>query len=156
MTQGKSSLGDLAFRAEGGDVGAQYRLGVIFLLGELAEKDTEAAYKWLVRAAVAGNEGAGVLVEKLVAGNLVLFAEKSSPGAGGLSGGRTAPSLLRKGVSLCGRVLGRILRRFFEWARTVWNRDFATRISATRLQPEVEPEQVIEHGNQAVQFQHPS
>jgi hypothetical protein len=56
---------ELAFHAENGDPGAQYRLGVLFMLGEQVEQDPEAAYQWLTRAAAAQHSGAQSLVEKL-------------------------------------------------------------------------------------------
>jgi TPR repeat protein len=156
MTQGKSSLGDLAFRAEGGDAGAQYRLGVIFLLGEVAEQDTEAAYRWLVRAAVSGNESAGALVEKLVAGNLVSFAETKNPGAGNARGGQTVQIILRDGLVFCHRAMGCILRHAYAWTRMVWSRDFRRGFFGTRFQAKAEPLPAAAHGDQAVPFQHPS
>jgi len=42
---------ELVFRAESGDVAAQYQLGVRFLLGDSMEQDLEAAYRWLALAA---------------------------------------------------------------------------------------------------------
>jgi len=156
MTQGKSGLGDLAFRAEGGDAGAQYRLGVIFLLGEAAEQDTEAAYRWLVRAAVAGNEGARALVEKLIAGNLVSFEGKENPKADRSSRVKTVSSLLGKWATHCRRAPGRIMRFAYVWSRMAWNRDLGRRFPGTPFQAEVDPLQAAAHGDQAVQFQQPS
>ena len=156
MTQGKSGLGDLAFRAEGGDAGAQYRLGVIFLLGEAAEQDTEAAYRWLVRAADSGNEGARALVEKLIAGKLVSFAEEKERGASRSSGVKAVLSILGKGFAICRRTIGHVLRLLGARSWMAWNRDLRRRFSGTRFQPEVEPLQAAAHGNQAAQVQHPS
>lgn len=65
--QVEASLGGLAFQAEGGDAGAQYRLGVLFLLGESVDQDPEAAYQWLSRAAAGQYPGASLLLEKLAA-----------------------------------------------------------------------------------------
>ena len=65
--QVETSLGGLAFQAEGGDAGAQYRLGVLFLLGESVDQDLEAAYQWLSRAADGQYPGASLLAEKLAA-----------------------------------------------------------------------------------------
>jgi TPR repeat protein len=67
MMQVETSLGGLAFQAEGGDAGAQYRLGVLFLLGESVDQDLEAAYQWLSRAADGQYPGASLLAEKLAA-----------------------------------------------------------------------------------------
>jgi hypothetical protein len=67
MMQVETSLGGLAFQAEGGDAGAQYRLGVLFLLGEAVDQDLEAAYQWLSRAAAGQYPGAALLAEKLAA-----------------------------------------------------------------------------------------
>jgi TPR repeat protein len=66
MTQVQTSLNDLALQAEGGDPGAQYSLGVLFLLGEGLEQDLEASYQWLARAACGQHPAAQSLVEKLV------------------------------------------------------------------------------------------
>jgi TPR repeat protein len=63
--QAESTLGELAFHAEGGDAGAQYRLGVLFLLGQSVEQDLEAAHRWLTRAAANQYPGAFALTEKL-------------------------------------------------------------------------------------------
>lgn len=63
--QAESTLGELAFHAEGGDAGAQYRLGVLFLLGQSVEQDLEAAHRWLTRAAASQYSGALPLTEKL-------------------------------------------------------------------------------------------
>jgi TPR repeat protein len=63
--QAEAALGDLAFQAEGGDAGAQYRLGVLFLLGESVEQDLQAAHRWLTRAAERQYPGALSLTEKL-------------------------------------------------------------------------------------------
>jgi hypothetical protein len=65
MMQAETDLGGLAFEAEGGDAGAQYRLGLLFLLGDLVEQDLEAANRWLTRAAVRQYPGAVSLAEKL-------------------------------------------------------------------------------------------
>jgi TPR repeat protein len=65
MVQAETDLGDLAFQAEGGDAGAQYRLGVVFLLGDSVEQDLEAANRWLTRAAARQYPGALALVQIL-------------------------------------------------------------------------------------------
>jgi len=65
MVQAETDLGNLAFQAEGGDAGAQYRLGVLFLLGDSVEQDLEAANRWLTRAAARQYPGALSLAEKL-------------------------------------------------------------------------------------------
>jgi TPR repeat protein len=67
MVQAEIDLGNLAFQAEGGDAGAQYRLGVLFLLGDSVEQDLEAANRWLTRAAARQYPGALSLAEKLAA-----------------------------------------------------------------------------------------
>jgi TPR repeat protein len=67
MVQAETDLGNLAFQAEGGDAGAQYRLGVLFLLGDSVEQDLEAASRWLPRAAARQYPGALSLAEKLAA-----------------------------------------------------------------------------------------
>lgn len=63
--QAETDLGNLAFQAEGGDACAQYRLGVLFLLGDSVEQDLEAANRWLTRAAARQYPGALSLAEKL-------------------------------------------------------------------------------------------
>jgi TPR repeat protein len=65
MVQAETDLGNLAFQAEGGDAGAQYRLGVLFLLGDSVEQDLEVANRWLTRAAALQYPGALSLAEKL-------------------------------------------------------------------------------------------
>jgi hypothetical protein len=65
MMQAETTLADLAFQAEGGDAGAQYRLGVLFLLGESVEQDLQGAHRWLTRAAERQYPGALALTEKL-------------------------------------------------------------------------------------------
>jgi TPR repeat protein len=67
MVQAETDLGNLAFQAEGGDAGAQYRLGVLFLLGDSVEQDLEAGSRWLTRAAARQYPGARALAEKLAA-----------------------------------------------------------------------------------------
>jgi len=51
-------LTELAYQAESGDAQAQYRLGVLFLLGERVEQDLGAARRWFHAAAANGNHGA--------------------------------------------------------------------------------------------------
>ena len=65
MTVNDSSQYALALQAEAGDVSAQYRLGVLFLLGSGMEQDTEAACRWLLAAATGHHRGAQALVERL-------------------------------------------------------------------------------------------
>src|SRR5258708_40243406 len=65
MVEAETDLGNLAFQAEGGDAGAQYRLGGLFLLGDSVEQDLEAANRWLTRAAARQYPGALSLAEKL-------------------------------------------------------------------------------------------
>lgn len=77
--QVETSLGGLAFQAEGGDAGAQYRLGVLFLLGESVDQDLEAAYQWLSRAAAGQYPGALLLAEKLAARSRSEFEPKLEP-----------------------------------------------------------------------------
>jgi len=57
------NLSDLAFQAEGGDLSAQYRLGILFLLGESVEQDLDAAHSWLKRAG--RYRGADLMIEKI-------------------------------------------------------------------------------------------
>ncbi len=52
-------------QAEAGDASAQYRLGVLFLLGSGMEQDTEAACRWLLAAAEGHHRDAQALVERL-------------------------------------------------------------------------------------------
>lgn len=66
MAKVRTGLSELAFEAEGGDAEAQYRLGVLFLLGESVEQDLEAAYCWLSRAAERHN-GACRLMREMTA-----------------------------------------------------------------------------------------
>jgi TPR repeat protein len=61
------SPNELAFRAESGDAGAQFQLGMLFLLGEGVEQDLGAAYRWFARAAEANHPGARILVQRLAA-----------------------------------------------------------------------------------------
>jgi TPR repeat protein len=65
MKQHTTSPCDLAFQAEGGDSGAQYQLGVLFLLGDQVEQDPDAAYRWLAKAASAQHADAQSLLDKV-------------------------------------------------------------------------------------------
>lgn len=65
MKQTETSLGELAFQAEAGDPCAQYRIAVLFLLGESVEQDLNAAYLWMGRAASGQHHGAQMLIESL-------------------------------------------------------------------------------------------
>jgi hypothetical protein len=65
MKQTEISLGELAFQAEAGDPCAQYRMAVLFLLGESVEQDLNAAYLWMGRAASGQHPGAPALIESL-------------------------------------------------------------------------------------------
>ena len=65
MKQTETSLGELAFQAEAGDPCAQYRIAVLFLLGESVEQDLNAAYLWMGRAASGQHHGAQILIESL-------------------------------------------------------------------------------------------
>jgi hypothetical protein len=65
MKQVEISLGELAFQAEAGDPCAQYRIAVLFLLGESVEQDLNAAYLWMGRAASGQHHDAQLLVETL-------------------------------------------------------------------------------------------
>jgi len=67
MTQLESSLSELTVQAEGGDAIAQYRLGVLLLLGECGKQDIEMAFWWLSRAAVAQHAGAQSLLPMVAA-----------------------------------------------------------------------------------------
>lgn len=76
MTKLQINLGELAFQAEGGDKSAQYRLGILFLLGESMEQDLDAAYRWLAKAGQY-NE-AHLLVEKLAQYRAARMPEEQS------------------------------------------------------------------------------
>jgi TPR repeat protein len=65
MKQTETTLGELAFQAEAGDPCAQYRIAVLFLLGETVEQDLNAAYLWMARAASGQHHGAQMLLENL-------------------------------------------------------------------------------------------
>jgi len=65
MKQVDINLGELAFQAEAGNPDAQYRMGVLFLLGESVEQDLNAAYLWMARAAAAQHQSALSLMNKL-------------------------------------------------------------------------------------------
>jgi len=65
MKQTETTLGELAFQAEAGDPCAQYRIAVLFLLGESVEQDLNAAYLWMGRAASGQHHGAQMLIESL-------------------------------------------------------------------------------------------
>jgi TPR repeat protein len=80
MTQVQTSLNDLASRAEGGDPGAQYSLGVLFLLGEALEQDLDASYQWLARAACGQHAEAQLLVDKLAPRHFVAVSLEPSTG----------------------------------------------------------------------------
>jgi TPR repeat protein len=54
-------LTELAFAAESGDVNAQYRMGVLFLLGGRVEQDLKAAHRWFQAAAANGSGPAEVM-----------------------------------------------------------------------------------------------
>jgi len=66
MRQVDQSLAELAFQADSGDAEAQYRMGLIFLLGESVEQDADAALKWIARAASGQHSEAKSLAAKLV------------------------------------------------------------------------------------------
>ena len=51
-------LTELAFQAESGDAQAQYRMGVLFLLGERVQQDLGAAARWFRTSAGSGNSAA--------------------------------------------------------------------------------------------------
>ena len=76
MTKLQINLGELAFQAEGGDKSAQYRLGILFLLGESVEQDLDAAYRWLAKAGQ--YNGAHLLVERLARYQEARMTEKQS------------------------------------------------------------------------------
>lgn len=78
MTKLQINLGELAFQAEGGDKSAQYRLGVLFLLGESVEQDPDAACRWLEKAGQ--YNGAHLLVEQLVRYQAARMPEKQPGG----------------------------------------------------------------------------
>ena len=76
MTKLQINLGELAFQAEGGDKSAQYRLGILFLLGESVEQDLDAAYRWLQKAE--RYQDAHLLVERLARYQAARVPEKQS------------------------------------------------------------------------------
>jgi hypothetical protein len=76
VTKLQINLGELAFQAEGGDKSAQYRLGILFLLGESVEQDLDAAYRWLAKAGP--YNGAHLLVERLARYQEARMTEKQS------------------------------------------------------------------------------
>jgi TPR repeat protein len=78
MTEVQENLNDLTSRAECGDPGAQYSLGVLFLLGEILEQDLEAAYQWLARAACRQHPQAQSLVGKLAPNQFVALSRVQS------------------------------------------------------------------------------
>jgi TPR repeat protein len=51
-------LTELAYQAESGDAQAQYRMGVLFLVGERVEQDLGAAGRWFHASALNGNNAA--------------------------------------------------------------------------------------------------
>ena len=74
---------ELAFRAESGDAGAQFQLGMLFLLGEGVDQDLAAAHRWMRRAAEANHPGAQILARRLAAVEHQEISERS-----GLNGSR--------------------------------------------------------------------
>jgi TPR repeat protein len=65
-------LTELAYRAESGDAQAQYRLGILFLVGERVEQDLGAAGRWFHASAANGNN----VAEKM---NQLLTAASKAP-----------------------------------------------------------------------------
>jgi TPR repeat protein len=63
MRQIETSQCDLMLTAEAGDPEAQYQLGVVFLVGDQVEQDSEAAFRWLAKAAAAQHASARSLVD---------------------------------------------------------------------------------------------
>lgn len=59
-----SGLYESTIQAERGEAGAQYSLGVLFLLGEGVKQDLEIAYHWLSGAA-SQNQNAQMLIAKV-------------------------------------------------------------------------------------------
>ncbi len=53
-----SSISEVTASAEGGDAGAQYRLGVIYMKGRGITRDYKKALKWFEKAAGQGHTGA--------------------------------------------------------------------------------------------------
>jgi TPR repeat protein len=67
MNTPELSPDELAFRAECGDAGAQFQLGMLFLLGERVEQNLESAHRWIARAAEANHPSARILAQRLAA-----------------------------------------------------------------------------------------
>lgn len=59
------SLETLTVEAEAGNAEAQYRLGVLLILGTSGEQNRDAAQRWLIRASANGYPGARELAIKL-------------------------------------------------------------------------------------------
>ena len=95
------SPNELAFRAESGDAGAQFQLGMLFLLGEGVEQDLGAAYRWIAGAADANHPGAQILVQRLA---LVAHDEPSA-----------RISLNGLQIHRGSRVLSAMVQQTFEW-----------------------------------------
>ena len=98
---------ELALQAEAGDVSAQYRLGVLFLMGESVEQDTEAAFRWLMRAASGKQEAAHRLAAKLAP--LVDMAESEQS-----HGAKSRILLIASKLSLSGRSVVQRLNAGFQ------------------------------------------
>lgn len=66
-------LTELAYQAESGDAQAQYRLGVLFLVGERVDQDMQAAGRWFQSSAANGNNAASRI------GQLLATAPSKTP-----------------------------------------------------------------------------
>lgn len=126
MTKLPINLGELAFQAEGGDKSAQYRLGVLFLLGESVEQDLDAAHRWLAKAGQ--YNGANLLVERLTQYQAARRPEKQSEGVVSIG------SLWRSAAGAIGHT-GKIIGRTRDvLARRLLALDASNRIARVRFQ----------------------
>lgn len=153
MVQAETDLGDLAFQAEGGDAGAQYRLGVLFLLGDSVEQDLEAANRWLTRAAARHYPGALSLAEKLATlSQLEAEREKKS-----IRFPAMARAWMKSGFSVAFRFyqdaiqsIRASLRRV--WTGRVWKIQAHNLVAKVCFQPQVEASELPTRRRERFQF----
>lgn len=118
MKSAEMSPYELAFQAESGDAGAQFRLGLLFLLGDKVEQDLEAAHRWMAEAARAGHSGAQILADRLAPYQI----SRTSAGVS-----RLVPLRFHK------RSLLRALRAACSWAGSGIGNGFTSGISRARI-----------------------
>ncbi|HEY1576585.1 MAG TPA: hypothetical protein VGF82_05870 [Terracidiphilus sp.] len=153
MVQAEIDLGNLAFQAEGGDAGAQYRLGVLFLLGDSVEQDLEAANRWLTRAAARQYPGALSLAEKLAAwSQLESEREKKSIRIAAL-----ARAWMKSGSSAAFRFYRDAIRSIRTspvrvWTGRVWKIKAQDLIANVCFQPQVEASELPTRRRERFQF----